>query len=451
MVRDWHSHYFSTDSDSRCKAKEYNMVTAIDKLKASLKSQFGDISAMSPSEIPNKGVVSTGSLGIDYMVGSKHGMGVPRNIVVELGGMPGSSKSSLSFSIIEHVLELEFYRACFKRKVEKLVSQGKFEKGELDWFNKFYDEQIADLHVWNEQEKNDAVDAETLTDEEKQSVIENDMRNGIYLDVEGRFDKEWASHFIKEEFFNKLILVWPDTAEQATDMYVEALRTGTIAVAVFDSIGGAPSQRTYWKSATSGNVGGNALAITRFSQFAQNMSNKYTCLTIGINQVRADMSGYHQYITPGGLGWQHACSLRIELKRKNKDVVYDIEPGTVDSQYICGYKVAARLHKNSIGMSKQACEFWFYTNDCRYGKAGFGTIEELINLATLCGEVEKGAAGVYRSGYFPDGKIRGYDKMVNYIKNDEGVYNQLYEDMKSRLMSGDIRNAVTEFNDADEE
>jgi RecA/RadA recombinase len=427
------------------------MSSALEKFKVGLRSQFGENSAMSPDEIPNRGVVSSGSLGIDYMIGSNRGMGIPRNIVIELAGEPGASKSSTSLSIVNAVLKKEFERACFRAKVKKLVKEKKFDPGEFDWFEKFYSRQEDDLHVWNEPEKNEAVDKEQLTEDEKQYVLEEEMRFAVYLDLEGRFDESWARHFIEDRFIKKLIVTWPDNAEIATDMYTDAVKNYPVAAVVFDSIGGAPSQRVTNKSAQSGNVGGNALAITRFAQFAETLSNKYCCLTIGINQVRADMSGYHQLITPGGVAWKHACSLRIELKRKARDVVWDVEPGTVDSTYICGYKITARLHKNSIGRSGQSCEFWFYTNDCRYGDAGFGTIQELINLAVLSGVIEKGAGGVYRSDYFDNGKIRGYDNMVAFIKERVDVSEELTKDMQNKLLNGGIEGATSSFETEDDE
>ena len=40
--------------------------------------------------------------------------------------------------------------------------------------------------------------------------------------------------------------------------------------------------------------------MTDFSKYAMTLSGKYGFSTIGINQVREDISGYHRYM---GSGW----------------------------------------------------------------------------------------------------------------------------------------------------
>lgn len=420
------------------------MVNALDKLKAQLKERYGDNSVMTVNEIPDKGVVSSGSLCFDYMLGT---FGIPRDIVVELAGAPGVSKSTMSLGIINNVLELELERAKKLARFEKAVKAGKMPKEDFEFFKKKYDSQCADLNVFKDG-RDKLVDDIQLDDSDMKHVMNDLMRNALYLDMEGRFDRDWASRFIDKKFldWNKVLVTRNDTLEQATDVYTDCLRTGMFAIAILDSVGGAPTQRVVNKSAETGNVGGNALAMTRFSQFAENMSSKWTCLTIGINQIRADLSGYSRLVTPGGMAWQHACSLRIELKRKARDVVMDLEPGTTESWYQCGFLVTARLHKNSVGRSGQACSFWFYTSDTdKYGPAGFDKVQEIVNLAVLCGKIKKESAGRYFSDYFPDGKIRGYDKMLLFIRQNQDVFDNLYNDMKDRLHKGGIDGATKSF------
>lgn len=421
------------------------MVSALEKLKMQLKDKYGDNSVMTVNEIPDKGVVSSGSLCFDYMLGT---FGIPRNIVVELAGAPGVSKSTMCLGIINNVLKLEFERAKMLARAEKMQKDGVMSDEDFAFFKKKYDSQQGELHVFDDADMNAKLDTYELSDKDMKHVYNDLMRNALYLDMEGRFDRAWASRFIRKDFVDhdKVLVTRNDTLEQATDVYTDALRTGMFAIAILDSVGGAPTQRITNKSAESGNIGGNALAMTRFSQFAENMASKWTCLTIGINQIRADLSGYGRLVTPGGMAWQHACSLRIELRRKTRDVVMDLEPGTTESWYECGFLVTARIAKSSIGRKGQACSFWFYTADTeKYGPAGFDRVQEIVNLAVLCGQIEKGAAGIYRSEYFPDGKIRGYEKMLLFIRQNSDVFDKLYNDMKARLNRGGIDGAIQTF------
>lgn len=439
------------------------MVSALQKLKANLQSTYGDNSAMTTDEMPYKGVVSSGSLRLDYMLGV---FGIPRDIVMELGGEPGVSKTTMSLCIINNVLKLEYDRALMRTRVDKAVKKGALSDDDRILFDVAYRRQQGDLHVFTGQDadkKNKLLDDYELTQREIDSTVDNTMRDALFLDLEGRFSPEWAARFIDKRFLEKkLLVVRPDTIEDATDIYREAVGRGIFAVAVVDSIGGAPTKQVADKSANVSDFGGNSKPVTRFADFAAPMSSKHTCLTICINQVRADMSGYHSYITPGGWGLKHACSVRIELKRKaspepkpgekknsgnipKKDdwVLWDVEPGTNGSMYQCGFKVSARLRKTSVGRPGQACEFYFYTHDCKYGKAGFDSARELVSLAVLCGDIEQSGAW-FTSKYFK-GAIQGVDKLVKTILEDKDIFDALYKDMSDRLHQGGIEGALTTF------
>lgn len=418
------------------------MASALDKLRASLGARWDDgRTVFRADELVDKGVVSSGSLCLDYMTGI---FGLPRDAVIELAGKPGVSKTTMALCVIDNVLRLELDRSRMRQRMLKMASEGKLSDDDKAAFERAWEGNVADLHVLSDPKLNERLDTLKL-DAKRERAALDESRGAIYLDLEGRFNRRWASRYIAPELFDKLLVVRNDTIEQATDAYAEALRSGAVAVAVLDSVGGAPTDRVFTKSAQIGNVGGNALGMTRFSSFAENLSSKYTCLTIGINQVRDDLSGYNRLITPGGNAWKHACSLRIELKRKASEVYWDIEPGTSDSQFECGFQVHARLHKNSVGRAGQACVFSFYTADCKYGKAGFDRVREIVNLAVLSGIVEKGNAGYYRYEAFPNGRVHGYEAAVEFFANDKAAYDALYAVMRERLRSGGIDGATETF------
>lgn len=329
---------------------------------------------MSLDEVPKTGIISSGSLSLDYATGIG---GFPDNRVIEISGANGAGKSTLSFRAMRNALE---------KNPDKLA---------------------------------------------------------LYLDLEGRISSDWAAKHLGD-VVDRMMISQPETVEEATDVYTEALRTGSFCIAVFDSIGGAPSQRVTGKSATIGNVGGNALAITRFAQFAQTYSNKYRCLTIGVNQTRDDLGGYNRLVTPGGQAWKFACSLRIEIKRKTRDVLWTKD---VDGQdVVCGYKVSAKIHKNSIGRAGTAIEYWLYTLDTeQYGPVGIDQSQELINLSILAGVLEKGGAGVYRSELLPEGKVRGYDKLIRLLLDDKDTFEKVKTALTEKMSKGDVKGIYDNF------
>lgn len=272
-------------------------------------------------------------------------------------------------------------------------------------------------------------------------------RAALYIDVEGRISQDWAKKHVSN--YDRLVVAQPRSAETATNVYKEALQTGDFCVAVFDSIGGAPSERVLHKSAEVGNIGGNALAITRFAQFAQTYSNKYSCLTIGVNQVRDDLAGWSRLITPGGQAWKHATSLRVELKRKTRDALWTKD---VDGQdVIAGFKVSAKIHKNSLGRSGTAIEYWLRSLDTeQYGPVGIDQEQELINLSILSGILEKGGAGVYRSEHIPGGKIRGYDKLIRLMLDDKEAFASMRSALVDKMQNGHVSGVFETFEARDE-
>ena len=125
-------------------------------------------------------------------------------------------------------------------------------------------------------------------------------RKALILDTEHKLDPGWLASLLGDDLLDRVIYTQPDSAEEATNIYVKAVGTGEICFTLFDSIGGSPTARVMAKDAETGQMGGNALAITRFSQFASIFSHKYRCLTFGVNQTRADMAGYNRHMCLAG-------------------------------------------------------------------------------------------------------------------------------------------------------
>lgn len=253
----------------------------------------------------------------------------------------------------------------------------------------------------------------------------------VYLDIENRLTPDWVESFVDD--MDRVIVMKPDHMEDATDMMVDAVQTGEICMVVVDSIGGAPSQRVTQKSATIGDIGGNALSVGRFSRFAQTFAGKYNCCIVGINQVRDDMDGYSRLMTPGGKAWKHAVSLRVELKR-GKGKVYEKING---EELQVGYSIVAKIHKNSLAAPFRTCSYWFYNIESKYG-FGVDRIQEMVSIALLSGVIDNPAQGTYIHRSFPgtDNKIRGQERVNEFIMGSEEAQAMIEEDVLSSLKDG---------------
>lgn len=272
---------------------------------------------------------------------------------------------------------------------------------------------------------------------------ENPERSALILDVEHKLTIDWVETLIGTERMSRVVILWPRSAEQATDMYTEALESGQFCFCLFDSIGGAPTRRVMFdatgkkKSAETGNQGGNALAITRFAQFSEIYSHVYRCCTVGINQMRDDMDGWNRPQTPGGRGWKHACSLRLWIKRVPREEVFD----KIDGEDVrVGFKVVARAVKNHLpgGVEDRLAYWWFYNIPTEKYGFGIDRTDEIIRLSVATGLIQQRGAWYYHQA-FDTGKIQSLGRLNEAIQGDlslrQTLTNELFALLKDREVS----------------
>lgn len=254
-------------------------------------------------------------------------------------------------------------------------------------------------------------------------------RGALFLDSEHKLTEAWMSDLIGRERMERVILAWPDHIEQATDMYMEAVGSGEISIVVLDSIGGSATIRVTEKSAEKGNIGGNALGVTRFATLAQTYSQKYNCLTLGLNQTREDMDGFNRHLTPGGNAWKHACIARIALK-VGQNKVFDKVNG---EELQVGYEVKAKIVKNQMAAPGRTA--WWYFYNVATEKYGFGidTLDEIARLSLLTGVVEQTGGGYYNHPSIPGGKVRGRDGFVALVKESNILREVIVKDVMKAL------------------
>ena len=257
-------------------------------------------------------------------------------------------------------------------------------------------------------------------------------RTVIYFDLEHKLTPEWAAKLMGEEAMEQFIVVEPESVEQMTDIYREFVPTGEISMVIVDSIGGAPSAQVMDpdRSAEKGNVGGNAKGISQFSRFAANLSAKFDCLTIGINQLRDNLNPMSfQLNTPGGHAWKHACIARIQLSR-GKEKFYDVVNG---EKIQVGYDINARVFKNQISSPFRTANWNFFNQESeKYGPIGIDTAEECLRLATLVGAIEKRGGWLYHEE-FPDGKLNGDKKFREFLDSDREAKESIVNEVKFAL------------------
>jgi recombination protein RecA len=250
--------------------------------------------------------------------------------------------------------------------------------------------------------------------------------------MEHRLTSKWVENLIGPARAERVLILWPDDAEHSTDMYTTIVKSEAVSVVLYDSVGGAPSQRVTQKSATIGNFGGNSQAMTRLAQFASIFADKYSTLTIFINQEREDMTGYMRYITPGGRALKHAYSLRIRLRKGKEKFNEKIDGETVQ----VGYSVKAQIVKNSMAPPYRECYYLFYNVPTEKYGFGIDTLEETVRLGVLTGVVTQQGRGWFYHDSLPGGKCHGEPALIEAVRSNSSTRETLISEIKQRLESG---------------
>ena len=229
-----------------------------------------------------------------------------------------------------------------------------------------------------------------------------------YIDLEHRFNPEWAEKLgLKVD--ENLIVVQPPDAETGTDMMVELIKSKEICAIVWDSIGAAATKHSMQQlTEKNDKMGGNAAVMKRNVQTVAPLANLYGVTCFYLNQLRADMAGYNRPMTPGGHAVKHAMSVRLYL-RPGSDKYFDKING---ENVQVGFPVVMKTVKNSYGPPFR--EGWtdFYNQPCAFlDHPGIDTQRDLARMGILLGVAKR--QGAWFS--WRDIKEQGRDKFFEAV------------------------------------
>ena len=269
------------------------------------------------------------------------------------------------------------------------------------------------------------------------------QRGALLLDVEHKITPEWLEMIVGKELLeSRIIYIQPTSIEEATNVYRKAVGSGQVCMAMLDSIGGAPTVRRN-DDAEVGHWGGNAIGVGEFARSAATLSATHDCLTIGINQTRADMSGYHALNTPGGYAWKHAVVMRVELVRGK-----ETETATIDNEKVpIGYNIFGKIRKNQVGAPGRVASWWFFNIWTPEHGFGVDAVDEITRLSIKTNTVVK-AGGWYKHPALPKGQVQGLPALIAAVKADESLRQTIVSEVLASLK--EHGSAVAPMSDPDE-
>ena len=326
--------------------------------------------------------------------------GMPRT-VIELLGMPSAGKTSLSYSICG--------------SAQKVLKQ--------EW-----EDEIAKL---------EALSKPTAKDKERLAYLKDrGYKKVVYLDSEFSTSEDWL---IKNGVdIDDLIFIAPEnqTAEQLFQIILDLIGSDGVGLVVLDSIPALVSQQAMDKNMEEKTMAGISAPLSVFSSKLLPLCNKYDCMFIGINQVRDDMTGYHQVISPGGKMWKHTCSVRM-LIRKGRYYDANYKELTSHCEEAVGNYAEVEILKNKATKPDRRVTKFSITYDC-----GVDGVNDCFEMAVTLGIIDK--AGSWLSILDDDKnimkgendellKFQGKAKIMEYLKTHEDVYNNVKEKVENAV------------------
>lgn len=208
----------------------------------------------------------------------------------------------------------------------------------------------------------------------------------VLIDVEGTADRERLAHLGID--VSKVLVKQPDPDKGVALTVEEVGRTIEDTLTIFkkkyphvpviyiwDSVGQTPSKVELDKDFGDQNVGARAKAITQFITKVTPMVAETKSLVLAINQVRDDIGGNPMFPTmkvPGGKAWEHAASLRLEIKKKQA-----IKKGTEN----IGHTMGVKVNKSKVSRPHQEVNGFLISDngiDYEYNLVAMGEEEGII-------------------------------------------------------------------------
>lgn len=256
---------------------------------------------------------------------------------------------------------------------------------------------------------------------------EGQGRKVCFVDAENTFDVEWATKLgVKVE---DLLLIKPQEqyAEQIFEIMRAVIETGEIGLIVLDSVAQLVSKQAFEEDIEKKTYGGIAMSLTKFCNIVVPLLGKYNCMCIMINQVREDLNNpYNTFITPGGRGFKHNCSVRLMFQQGDfLDVNYKhLNRGCENP---VGNEVNVRIEKSKVCRSDR--RLGYYTLNYL---EGIDYINDMVDVLLQTGYIVQN--GSYFTLIDPDTgevlcdedgkeiKVQGRTNLYKRLKEDSKLY-----------------------------
>lgn len=359
----------------------------LEQLKKKVDKKYGKNTLIRASQYPKLKRLSTGILAVDLAIGG----GIPLGRTMILTGMESTSKTTVSLYVTK--MFQNTCKNCYKS----------FDECECD-------------------------------EPEKHKVV--------FLDVEGTFDKEWASNIGVN--LDELYLSQPQFSEQAVDIAEASIRAEDVDLLIVDSIAMMSPAVEIEKSAEKSIVGNHAKLVNRMCRAIQAGLNSRGMMhkkpsVIMINQVRekVGVNFGSPHVMPGGKGQLFSASIIMKLLTANSDIINEASGGKP-----VGMDIRLKVTKNKTYPPHKKGTFRLYVDNSEEFMVSKGEVdncETMVRFGESLGILEKDGSW-YK--YVKDGeellKAQGVANFGWELKQHPDIANTLENEIKDYVYAMDV-------------